>query len=121
MNRLIKIIVVLLESFLCYIFFIKEYSIGCLFKTIFNISCFSCGLTRGFKEIIKLNFIESFNYNLLSIPIFFLLIYINLLLISDIIFDKKILNNYLKKIGTYYKEIIVIILINTIINNLRGI
>lgn len=121
MNRFIKIIIVLLEIFLCYTFLIKEYTIGCLFKTIFNVSCFSCGLTRAFKSIINFNLIESFKYNLLGIPIFLFLVYINILLICDIIFNKEKANYCLKKIGSYYKEIILVIIINTVINNVRGI
>ena len=121
MNRFAKIGIILLEFILCYVIFAKGIIIECVFKKIFNISCFSCGITRGFKEIINFNFVESFNYNWLSIPIFILIIYINILLINDIIFNSKKINSFFDLLGQHYKIIILIIIINTIINNVRGI
>lgn len=35
----------------------------CLFKMIFDLECFNCGMTRAFLSIIKLEFNEAIMYN----------------------------------------------------------
>jgi len=121
MNRLYKILVLVSEVFLSYIMFIKKTYIPCVVKTLFNVSCPACGLTRAFRSILSLNIIKSFNYNILGFPIFIIIIFINLYLIYDVIFNRKETNVFLKKIGKHYSIIIIISLINMIINNIRGI
>lgn len=42
----------------------------CPIKNIFGISCFGCGMTRGFISILHFDFKAAFEYNVLSIPLF---------------------------------------------------
>lgn len=69
-NEFITILVLILFSLIFYILNIRV----CLFYNITSLPCPSCGLTRAFIELFKLNFIKSFNYNILPIPIIIFLI-----------------------------------------------
>jgi hypothetical protein len=51
---------------------IYRYTPSCVFKTYFNIECFSCGMTRSFMSIAKGNFEEANEFNKLGIPLFFI-------------------------------------------------
>ena len=42
---------------------IINITIPCLFHTLFDIHCPGCGLTRAFTALIKLDFVDAFNYN----------------------------------------------------------
>lgn len=60
----------------------------CLVKNIFGISCFGCGLTRGFICILELDFKKATQYNVLSIPLFIGILLYMMLVFIDIIFSK---------------------------------
>lgn len=101
--------------------FTKIFSVSiCPIKNIFGISCFGCGLTRGFIAILHLDFKTAFKYNVMSIPLFIGISSYCILCFLDIIFDKeyilKIENQLSKK---YMYVIYVIILISSsILNNI---
>ena len=95
---------------------LTKFKIPCIFKEIFNLPCPSCGMTRAFISILKLNFIDALKYNLLSIPLFILIILFYTLNIIDIINHKQYLNIFINKIATNYHIIIIILIINWIIN-----
>lgn len=116
MNRFYKTLILLIEFIFTYLIFIKSYSFPCIYKQLFNTPCFACGLTRSFKALINLNILDSFKYNLLGLPIFILLVIINVLLVIDIIKNSKETNNFFKRLGKYYLVILIIIIINTFIN-----
>ncbi len=97
------------------------FDINCLFKTIFNIPCPGCGLTRGFRALFKGNFIEAFNYNILTIPIFIFLIICTFLFVFDLIKKTNFLEKYLSFFTKYYFIIIFLITISFIVNIIKGV
>ena len=66
----------------------------CPIQSIFNVSCFGCGLTRGFIAILHFDFCKATEYNVLSIPLFISVFMYVLFSFTDIIFDK----NYIEAI-----------------------
>jgi len=53
----------------------KQHTI-CLFKNLFGIECWGCGITRSIISIIHLDFTAAFHYNKLIIIVFPLLVYV---------------------------------------------
>lgn len=121
MNKIYKILVIILEIVLIYIILFSNIKLTCISKQLLGIACPACGLTRAFKSIMKLEFIKALNYNILCPLILVFLIFLNLYLIIDIITNKKKTNEYLTKIGKYYIIIIILLIITGVINNIRGI
>jgi hypothetical protein len=72
---------------------IVNVTVPCLFNFLFDIHCPGCGFTRSFIELLKLNFKESLQYNILSLPIIFFIIFY---IIKDFMDFKKQLI-YIKK------------------------
>lgn len=121
MNRIYKIIALLLEIIFTYITLFSNIKIKCISKLLFNVSCPACGLTRAFKSMMKLDFIKAFYYNPLSIIILIFLVFLNIYLIIDITTNKKKTNEFLVKVGKYYIVILILLIITGIINNIKGI
>ena len=48
----------------------------CLFKNLFGIECYGCGITKAVIASIQLDFIRAFNYNKLIIIVMPLMIYL---------------------------------------------
>lgn len=96
--------------------------VKCMIRSLFDINCPGCGLTRAFRAILNLDFYSAFNYNILSIPLFIVVIVIFIGMIIDIIKNdnKTILfiDNFLRK---YYVSIIILVIVTMIINNVNGI
>ncbi|MBQ3021309.1 MAG: DUF2752 domain-containing protein [Bacilli bacterium] len=92
---------------------------NCIFKTIFNIPCISCGLTRGFIYILKLDLINAIKMNLLSIPLFITIIIFYVLYFLWILLKKEYIFKYYNYIIKYYKLIIIILIINWIYNVIK--
>lgn len=112
-----RILIVIAYILLLLIFlFYNEIHVPCIVKTFLKIPCPSCGMTRAFNAIIRLNFKQALSYNMLSIPLFIMLMSIFILNFIDMILNK----NYVKKITNiiikYYYILIILILINWIIN-----
>ena len=94
----------------------------CPFKFLFHISCPGCGLTRAFRAIINFNFYSAFNYNILSIPLFFIGIIISFCMIIDVFKNSNktiicILNFFEKN----YLFVLFLIILSMFFNNIRGI
>jgi len=53
----------------------KQHSI-CLFKNIFGVECWGCGMTRAVLSVVQCNFITAFHYNRLVVIVFPLLVYV---------------------------------------------
>lgn len=120
-NRFLKFIIFIVETSFAYIALFSNVKLHCIFKAIFHIPCPVCGLTRAFKSIIKLDLIGAYHYNALSVIIFILLLVFNLYLLYDIVMNKKKTNEFINSLGKNYILIIIILLINEIINIIRGV
>lgn len=114
MNK--KIINVLMISGILLLLIILIFKPMCLFKYIFKIPCPMCGITRGIICILNLEIIESFKYNILSLPIFILISIFYILYIISIIFKKDYIYKYYNYFVLHYKIIIIIFIINWIVN-----
>ena len=53
----------------------EQHSI-CIFKNIFGIECYGCGITRAVLSVIQFDFVKAYNYNKLIIIVFPLLCYL---------------------------------------------
>ena len=53
----------------------KQHTI-CLFKNIFGLDCYGCGITRAVLSALHLNFEDAINYNIMVVIVLPLLIYI---------------------------------------------
>lgn len=109
-NKKIYHILAISGIFLLLVAFLFNYK--CIFKSIFHIDCISCGLTRGFKSILNLNFIEATRYNILSIPLFILVIVYYILYL----FNNRLLDKIYSYIIKNYNVCLIILLISWIIN-----
>jgi len=118
-NRLIKVSILFFEAVLLYV--LLNINIGCFFRKFFNLRCPGCGLTRAFLAIFNLDFITAFKYNIISIPLFIIIVVINILLLNDIIFNKNRIYNFIERILKHYRLILVLIIVTTIINNINKI
>ena len=121
MNRLIKILILLVFFLFYYIIELKDILTPCLFKIIFSIECPMCGISRAIKQILDLNIQASFQYNLLAIPVFIFLIVNAIILVYDVIFSKKQLEKIYNYLGKYYLLILIVLILNMVINNLKSI
>lgn len=92
----------------------------CPIKNIFSISCFGCGMTRGFISILNFNFKTAFKYNVLSIPLFLCIFLYFLCALIDIFFDKNYIYTIEKHLSKKYMYLIypIILIISTILNNI---
>ena len=92
----------------------------CPIKNIFGISCFGCGMTRGFISILNFDFITAIKYNVLSVPLFIGIALYSIFSLIDVFLDK----NYIYIIEKYLAEkymfliYIIILIIATILNNI---
>lgn len=122
MKRVINLIILIIGTLFVYIATSGIITLKCPFKYFLNIRCPGCGLTRSFRAILNLDFISSFKYNILGIPLFIFCILFIIFLIRDIIINSnatiKGINNFLSK---NYTIIIIILIITMIINNINGI
>lgn len=115
-----SIIVGFVYFIIIYLFTRKVDGSICPIKNIFGISCFGCGMTRGFIAILKLDFKSALNYNILSLPMFIGICLYAFFTIIDLLSN----NNYIYKIEKILSRIymifvyIVILVFATIINNL---
>ena len=121
-KRIFMVVIISLATVM--FFFLVQKLYICPFKIIFNIPCPGCGLTRAFKCIMRLKFLEALKYHLLSWPIFIMVVgsFIGILICT--IMDKnffEIINNKIKLTRTQYILLFTIVLIAWIINIVREI
>lgn len=118
MNRTIKTIYLLGQGMVLYLYLKMNIIIPCLFLKFFHLKCPTCGMTRAFLAILDLDFSLALYYNLLSIPLFILIIIVDIMMIYDIITNQKRTNHFLNQIAKHYIFIIILLLGNMLINNL---
>lgn len=122
MKRLTNILILLFGVLFVFLVTSGIVKLDCIFKSIFNISCPGCGLTRSFRAILNLDFYSAFKYNILGIPLFIIGILTGISLIMDIFKNSNRTINYvLSFFNKYSIPIIILIIITTIINNINGI
>ena len=92
----------------------------CLLKNLFGISCFGCGLTRGFICILRLDFLSATKYNVLSVPLFFGIVFYILIIFFDILLSKNNIKKVDKFLSNRYMYIVYILIlaISIYFNNL---
>ena len=98
----------------------KFFSVSlCPVKNCFGISCFGCGMTRGFISILHFDLKKAFEYNVLSVPLFAGIVLYSVLLMADILFCKNYILKFEKQLSKKYMILIYIalLIIATIINN----
>ncbi len=98
----------------------KIFSVSlCPIKNLLGISCFGCGMTRGFISVLNLDFKTAFEYNVLSIPLFISIALYFICSFIDIIFDKNYIYIVEKQLSKKYMYLvyIIILIIATILNN----
>ena len=70
----------------------------CVFYNIFGIPCPACGMTRAFNRIFMLKVKESFDYNLLGVPLFIIINSYLIINFYSIIKNTDQINIYFKNI-----------------------
>ena len=118
-NKRLIIFFLLLSIFLLLILFGLKFN--CPIKSIFNISCPGCGLTRSITSLLQLNILDRLYYNILGIPLFLFFITSYLLIVIDIIKKRNYLQSFLHKLSKYYLVIIIFLIITFILNNIHKI
>lgn len=122
MKRIHNILILIFGISFIFITTSGYIKLNCLFKSLFDICCPGCGLTRAFKSMLNFNLYNAFKYNILGIPLFILCIVAFISLIIDIIRNKNTtIMFYFKIFSKYYIGIIIILIITMIINNVNGI
>ncbi|MBO7310152.1 MAG: DUF2752 domain-containing protein [Clostridia bacterium] len=93
----------------------------CPIKRLFGVSCFGCGLMRGFISILKLQFSEAVKYHILSIPIFVSICAYSCCCIIDIVFETDLVEKTEKQLLKKYMFIFyfLIMVLSTYINSVR--
>lgn len=108
--------------FFAVLFFLtKIFSVSlCPIKNIFGISCFGCGMTRGFISILNLDFKTAFEYNVLSIPLFVSIALYCVFSLIDFFLDKNYVYFIEKQLAKKYMYLIyiIILIMATILNNI---
>ena len=99
----------------------KIFSVSlCPIKNFFDVSCFGCGMTRGFISILNFDFKTAFKYNVLSVPLFISIVLYFICSLIDVIFDKNYIYVIEKQLSKKYMYLvyIVILIAATILNNI---
>jgi hypothetical protein len=95
----------------------------CPFKLLFHFPCPGCGMSRGFIAILHWRWFDAFNFNILSIPLFFALVAVGCLLLLDIVlstnYSDKVL--YVKLGMAHYGALFNLMILSWMMNIIRGI
>lgn len=96
--------------------------IPCLFKLLSNIPCPGCGMTRAFRQILKLNFKKAMYYNILSVPLLIVIIVLIICIIKDFSKKENTVEKFIKNLDKrYYLIVIILLIISEIVNIYHGI
>lgn len=124
MNRFKNILWFSLPVCLFIILYVLDFNYQCPFKRLLHIPCIGCGMTRAVVTIIHGNFLESFRYNLMALP----LIIIGLVSVPCVVVDIiKNQTTYINKIDQLVQKysififglVTVVWLFNLILNGKR--
>lgn len=124
MNRFKNILWFSLPVCLFIILYVLDFNYQCPFKRLLHIPCIGCGMTRAVVTIIHGNFLESFRYNLMALP----LIIIGLVSVPFVVVDIiKNQTTYINKIDQLVQKysififglVTVVWLFNLILNGKR--
>lgn len=121
-SKIMTIIIIagILFFLILYVMTIITGSSLCPVKYFFNISCFGCGLTRGFICILHMDYLSAIKYNVLSIPLFIGIFLYLLFFVIDILFDKNLIGNIEVILLKKYMHCVysVILMISVVLNNI---
>lgn len=122
MNKKNKLLILGLIITLILIFLVVyKLDLPCVFKSIFNIPCPACGMSRALRSIFKLEIAKSFSYNILAFPIIIIIIICIFLASYDIIKKSNLLYNFINFLFTNYYLIMIFLFISWVINIIRKI
>lgn len=116
-----QFIFVMIEGVLFFLFGFFHFTFPCVFKTIFHIPCPGCGMTRAFLKILHFQFLESFQYNILSLPLFFLICMINILIVIDFIYHRNYFSKMIHRIENNWFLLLFLVVLSELVNLYRGI
>jgi hypothetical protein len=108
----------LLAGISIFVFLLFTDFYTCPFRALTGFPCIGCGLTSSFKAILRLDFLNAFKWNVLSIPIFILLSFSACAILFDFAFQtehfKRIL--YVRMSLSRYVALSIIVIIGWITN-----
>ena len=81
----------------------------CVFYNIFGIPCPACGMTRAFNRIFMLKVKESFDYNLLGVPLFIIINSYLIINFYSIIKNTDQINIYFEDFFQKYRTALIIV------------
>ena len=81
----------------------------CAFYNIFGIPCPACGMTRAFNRIFMLKVKESFDYNLLGVPLFIIINSYLIINFYSIIKNTDQINIYFEDFFQKYRTALIIV------------
>ena len=81
----------------------------CVFYNIFGIPCPACGMTRAFNIIFMLKVKESFDYNLLGVPLFIIINSYLIINFYSIIKNTDQINIYFEDFFQKYRTALIIV------------
>lgn len=92
----------------------------CPFKNFFGISCFGCGMTRGFISVLNFDFKSALKYNVLSVPLFICTALYFAFAAADIVFGKNYIYSIEKQLAKKYMFPIyfMILILSAVLNNI---
>ena len=111
----------ILAILILFLFIVEIIPVTCIFKTVTGISCPACGMTRAFHSIMQLQFYEAFTFNILSIPLFVVIIIAIICLLYEIVTNKYLfIPKLLQCLSNKYVIIAIIILLclSFLVNNI---
>lgn len=114
--RILYVLIILYEGISYFSIKVKGITIPCFFRYLTNVPCPGCGLTRSFLAILDFDIVNAIRYNVLGIPLFILIIILNIYLVKDMIYNKKDTLVFINKVFSKYKIIIILLIVSEIIN-----
>ena len=118
MNRIKNFIILVI--LIIFLYTTSILPVTCFFKSVTFIYCPACGMTRAFRSILNLNFLDAIYFNILSIPLFIFIAYFSFILVIDLIKNDSIfIPNLLDFFKNYYWIFLILLFISFIFNNLK--